>query len=336
MITPRGGRVAAAGQGSVVGQRLGDAHADRRPERGGEPDQERGARTRQVGGRRRSAPASRRSRRSARSGRAGRPGADAARRSPPRQLSSTESTIASLIANGLKIRMPLEELGYPDDDDARSAARPPTRPGPPQALRAAGYRVTSQRLLIHQTLVELDRHVRRRGARSPRSSERLPNVSLPTVYASLDALEEAGLVRRVAAGRGRALYDSRPVDHHHLVCRRCGAVEDLDAARAAGRAPSHRRGSAASRSTAPRSSSTACARAARRAPAERSPDAGDRAARCAACSDGTARPARWRAPAPRAVSRMLKAISGGSRQAAIESQVPSAIPRPSDAMSRPV
>jgi Fe2+ or Zn2+ uptake regulation protein len=95
------------------------------------------------------------------------------------------------------------------------------------ALRAAGYRVTSQRLLIHQTLVELDRHV---GAEELLTAvgERLPNVSLPTVYASLDALEEAGLVRRVAAGRGHALYDSRPVDHHHLVCRRCGAVEDLD------------------------------------------------------------------------------------------------------------
>ncbi len=97
-----------------------------------------------------------------------------------------------------------------------------------EALRAAGYRVTSQRLLIHQTLVELDRHV---GAEELLEAvgERLPNVSLPTVYASLDALEEAGLVRRVAAGRGRALYDSRPVDHHHIVCRRCGAVQDLDA-----------------------------------------------------------------------------------------------------------
>jgi Fe2+ or Zn2+ uptake regulation protein len=96
------------------------------------------------------------------------------------------------------------------------------------ALRAAGYRVTSQRLLIHRTLVELDRHV---GAEELLAAvgERLPNVSLPTVYASLDALEEAGLVRRVAAGRGRALYDSQPVDHHHVVCRRCGAVEDLDA-----------------------------------------------------------------------------------------------------------
>jgi Fur family transcriptional regulator, stress-responsive regulator len=94
------------------------------------------------------------------------------------------------------------------------------------ALRRAGYRVTPQRLVIHRTLVELDRHV---GAEEllEAVSGRLPNVSLPTVYATLDALEEAGLVRRVAAGRGRALYDSQPAGHHHLVCRRCGAVEDL-------------------------------------------------------------------------------------------------------------
>jgi Fe2+ or Zn2+ uptake regulation protein len=95
------------------------------------------------------------------------------------------------------------------------------------ALRTAGYRVTPQRLVIHRTLVELDRHV---GAEELLGAvaERLPNVSLPTVYASLDALEDAGLIRRVAAGRGRALYDSRPPDHHHLVCRRCGAIEDLE------------------------------------------------------------------------------------------------------------
>jgi Fur family transcriptional regulator, stress-responsive regulator len=97
-----------------------------------------------------------------------------------------------------------------------------------RALRVAGYRVTTQRLLIHETLVELGRHVDAEELLAA-VSERLPNVSLPTVYASLDALEEAGLVRRVAAGRGRALYDARPVDHHHLVCRRCGGVEDLDA-----------------------------------------------------------------------------------------------------------
>jgi Fe2+ or Zn2+ uptake regulation protein len=98
----------------------------------------------------------------------------------------------------------------------------------PAALRAAGYRVTPQRLVIHRTLVELGRHV---GAEElfEAVSHQLPNVSLPTVYSALDALEDSGLVRRVSAGQGRALYDARPADHHHLVCRRCGAVEDLDA-----------------------------------------------------------------------------------------------------------
>jgi Fe2+ or Zn2+ uptake regulation protein len=96
------------------------------------------------------------------------------------------------------------------------------------ALRASGYRVTPQRLAIHQTLRELDRHASADDVLEAVSG-RLPNVSLPTIYAGLDALEEAGLVRRVAAGRGAALYDARAVDHHHMVCRRCGAVEDLDA-----------------------------------------------------------------------------------------------------------
>ena len=93
-------------------------------------------------------------------------------------------------------------------------------------LHQRGQRVTPQRLVINRALRELDRHV---GAEEllEAVAKRLPNVSLPTVYATLDALEEAGLVRRVAAGRGRALYDAQPASHHHLVCRRCGAVEDL-------------------------------------------------------------------------------------------------------------
>jgi Fe2+ or Zn2+ uptake regulation protein len=88
--------------------------------------------------------------------------------------------------------------------------------------------VTPQRLVIHRTLVELGRHV---GAEELLEAvgRQLPHVSLPTVYSALDALEDAGLVRRVSAGQGRALYDARPADHHHLVCRRCGAVEDLEA-----------------------------------------------------------------------------------------------------------
>jgi Fur family ferric uptake transcriptional regulator len=107
-------------------------------------------------------------------------------------------------------------------------AQSPVRNGAAAALRAAGYRVTPQRLVIHGTLVHLGRHV---GAEELLDAVqgRLPNVSLPTVYSALDALEDAGLVRRVAAARGAALFDAGPAGHHHLVCRRCGAVADLEA-----------------------------------------------------------------------------------------------------------
>jgi Fe2+ or Zn2+ uptake regulation protein len=110
---------------------------------------------------------------------------------------------------------------------AANRVQGPVRNDAAAALRTAGYRVTPQRLVIHGTLVELGRHV---GAEELLDvvQGRLPNVSLPTVYSALEALEDAGLVRRVSAGQGRALYDARPADHHHMVCRRCGAVEDLD------------------------------------------------------------------------------------------------------------
>src|SRR5688572_668383 len=109
-----------------------------------------------------------------------------------------------------------------------STAQMPNREQTAAALRGAGYRVTPQRLVIQRTLADLGRHVSAEELLEA-VGERLPNVSLPTVYSALEALGEAGLVRRVAAGRGRALYDARPAEHHHLVCRRCGVVEDLDA-----------------------------------------------------------------------------------------------------------
>jgi Fe2+ or Zn2+ uptake regulation protein len=97
-----------------------------------------------------------------------------------------------------------------------------------EALRRSGYRVTTQRLVVAEALSGAGVHLSAEQVMAA-VAERLPNVSLPTVYSALDALEDAGLVRRVAAGRGAALYDAGPAAHHHLVCRRCGAVTDLEA-----------------------------------------------------------------------------------------------------------
>jgi Fe2+ or Zn2+ uptake regulation protein len=97
-----------------------------------------------------------------------------------------------------------------------------------EALHERGMRVTPQRVLIHRTLRELARHVTAEQVLE-RVSVRLPNASLPTVYAALELFEELGMVRRLAAGSGAALWDPRTDAHHHLVCSRCGAVEDVDA-----------------------------------------------------------------------------------------------------------
>ena len=97
------------------------------------------------------------------------------------------------------------------------------------ALRARGQRVTPQRLMIAATVRRLDRHATAEQIHGA-VAERMPGVSLPTVYATLELLEEMGMVRRLASDTGTALYDPRTDAHHHMVCRRCGAVADVDGA----------------------------------------------------------------------------------------------------------
>ncbi len=95
------------------------------------------------------------------------------------------------------------------------------------ALRERGQRVTSQRLVIHRALRELDRHVTAEELLDA-VADRLPGVSLPTVYATLDLLERLGAARRINTG-GAVLYEAGDEDHQHFVCERCGRVEDLRA-----------------------------------------------------------------------------------------------------------
>jgi Fe2+ or Zn2+ uptake regulation protein len=96
-------------------------------------------------------------------------------------------------------------------------------------LRSRGQRATSQRLVTYAALRELGRHVTADEVQASVKS-RLPGMSLPTVYATLELFEELGIVRRVSAPGGPVLWDPRPDGHHHLACRRCGRVEDIDGA----------------------------------------------------------------------------------------------------------
>ena len=59
----------------------------------------------------------------------------------------------------------------------------------------------------------------------------LPDVSKQAVYDVLGALTVAGLVRRIQPSGSVARYESRVGDnHHHVVCRSCGAIADVDCA----------------------------------------------------------------------------------------------------------
>jgi Fe2+ or Zn2+ uptake regulation protein len=98
-------------------------------------------------------------------------------------------------------------------------------------LRERGLRVTPQRLVIHRTLCGHSQHMTAEQLLGS-VSDVLPGTSLPTVYSTLELLEGLGVVRRVGTGNGAVVFDSRVEPHAHTVCRRCGAMADLEGAAA--------------------------------------------------------------------------------------------------------
>jgi Fur family ferric uptake transcriptional regulator len=97
------------------------------------------------------------------------------------------------------------------------------------ALRGAGLRVTRPRVSVlnvvswhpHADTESIIRRVR----------DDLGDVSHQAVYDVLNALTATGLVRRIQPMGSVARYESRVGDnHHHVVCRGCGAIDDIDCA----------------------------------------------------------------------------------------------------------
>ena len=96
-------------------------------------------------------------------------------------------------------------------------------------LRAASLRVTRPRLAVLAALRD-HRHVDTDTVIALVRVE-LPTVSHQAVYDVLRALTEAGLIRRIQPAGANARYESRVGDnHHHVVCRSCGAIADVECA----------------------------------------------------------------------------------------------------------
>ena len=96
-------------------------------------------------------------------------------------------------------------------------------------VRAAGLKLTPQRLAIVRELAEDESHPTAQEL-FERLRPGLPTMSFATVYNTLDALTAAGLCAALALSPGSGRFDPNMQPHHHLVCDGCGAVRDVPSA----------------------------------------------------------------------------------------------------------
>jgi len=104
---------------------------------------------------------------------------------------------------------------------------PEADPTAAELLRGHGLRVTRPRLAVLEVLAARGHFEVEEIATQVRA--RLDSVSTQAVYDVLAALARVGLARRIEPAGSPARYEGRTGDnHHHVVCRVCGAVGDVD------------------------------------------------------------------------------------------------------------
>ena len=98
-----------------------------------------------------------------------------------------------------------------------------------QMLRGTALRVTRPRVAVLDAVHAHPHADTDSIIRAVRAD--LPDVSHQAVYDSLSTLTSAGLVRKIQPSGSVARYESRVGDnHHHVVCRSCGVIADVDCA----------------------------------------------------------------------------------------------------------
>jgi Fur family peroxide stress response transcriptional regulator len=95
-----------------------------------------------------------------------------------------------------------------------------------QTLKHKGLRVTPQRCAVYANLLSRNDHPTVEQLLRE-LNQSFPISSQATVYSSLQALQDAGLVREVLLEEGVARYDANVTPHHHFRCRCCGSIEDI-------------------------------------------------------------------------------------------------------------
>lgn len=101
------------------------------------------------------------------------------------------------------------------------------------ALKAAGLQVTAQRLAVYRAVQQSPHAIADKICQSVK--DEIGVISRQAVYDALNAMSEHGILRRIQPAGSAARYEHRVDNHHHLVCRSCGNLIDIDCA--IGKAP---------------------------------------------------------------------------------------------------
>ena len=105
----------------------------------------------------------------------------------------------------------------------------------PDELRGRGLRVTAPRLAVFRAVADTPGHPDV-DAIAARARQLIGTLSTQAVYDALRTLTAAGMLRRIEPAGSPARFETRVADnHHHIVCRVCGAARDVDCV--VGRAP---------------------------------------------------------------------------------------------------
>jgi len=96
------------------------------------------------------------------------------------------------------------------------------------ALKSAGLQVTAQRLAVYRAVQTTPHSMADVICHIVRSE--LGVISRQAVYDALNVMSEHGLIRRIQPAGSAARYEHRVDNHHHLVCRHCGTLVDINCA----------------------------------------------------------------------------------------------------------
>ncbi len=95
-----------------------------------------------------------------------------------------------------------------------------------QLCRERGLRCTAQRLVILETVLDLDNHPSADDVFDV-VSRRIEGISRTTVYRTLESLARMGVITKACHPGRVARFDRRTEIHHHLICLRCDGITDI-------------------------------------------------------------------------------------------------------------